>query len=221
MLNMACFVFFFFSSRRRHTRYWRDWSSDVCSSDLREQHPADALEKATLGAGRGEGWGRGQPGVQVGELGQQARGLGQKVARDLLEAPGQAIPPDGGGEPLDEGPVGEVRLARVAARCDGHRTPALRVGQELLGQPSLADTGLSLEHHDVARRPGCFVGPEQRTPLRLATDEGFALVADRGNAYRHRLSLLRLRCGGAFLSEDRWRRQAVLLDGFVDLGRLL
>src|SRR5258707_13813890 len=27
-------VAFFFSSRRRHTRYWRDWSSDVCSSDL-------------------------------------------------------------------------------------------------------------------------------------------------------------------------------------------
>src|SRR5476651_2317248 len=27
-------VIFFFSSRRRHTRYWRDWSSDVCSSDL-------------------------------------------------------------------------------------------------------------------------------------------------------------------------------------------
>src|SRR3712207_7808299 len=30
------FFFFFFSSRRRHTRYWRDWSSDVCSSDLLE-----------------------------------------------------------------------------------------------------------------------------------------------------------------------------------------
>src|SRR5215510_16096471 len=28
-------VFFFFSSRRRHTRWPRDWSSDVCSSDLR------------------------------------------------------------------------------------------------------------------------------------------------------------------------------------------
>src|SRR5258707_3699895 len=27
-------VLVFFSSRRRHTRYWRDWSSDVCSSDL-------------------------------------------------------------------------------------------------------------------------------------------------------------------------------------------
>src|SRR5699024_11889846 len=28
--------FFFFSSRRRHTRSKRDWSSDVCSSDLNE-----------------------------------------------------------------------------------------------------------------------------------------------------------------------------------------
>src|SRR6266849_10944036 len=27
-------IFFFFSSRRRHTRSTRDWSSDVCSSDL-------------------------------------------------------------------------------------------------------------------------------------------------------------------------------------------
>src|SRR2546422_3055411 len=34
---VSCFVlffFFFFSSRRRHTRCSRDWSSDVCSSDL-------------------------------------------------------------------------------------------------------------------------------------------------------------------------------------------
>src|SRR5207245_5774752 len=30
---VSCF-FFFFSSRRRHTRCYRDWSSDVCSSDL-------------------------------------------------------------------------------------------------------------------------------------------------------------------------------------------
>src|SRR5207247_3743383 len=28
------FCYFFFSSRRRHTRSTRDWSSDVCSSDL-------------------------------------------------------------------------------------------------------------------------------------------------------------------------------------------
>src|SRR5690606_39327080 len=28
------YILFFFSSRRRHTRFSRDWSSDVCSSDL-------------------------------------------------------------------------------------------------------------------------------------------------------------------------------------------
>src|SRR5437762_4735770 len=32
-----CKQFFFFSSRRRHTRYIGDWSSDVCSSDLFER----------------------------------------------------------------------------------------------------------------------------------------------------------------------------------------
>src|SRR2546422_5058653 len=31
---MFYLLFFFFSSRRRHTRCSRDWSSDVCSSDL-------------------------------------------------------------------------------------------------------------------------------------------------------------------------------------------
>src|SRR5690606_40449751 len=30
-------LWFFFSSRRRHTRFSRDWSSDVCSSDLEDQ----------------------------------------------------------------------------------------------------------------------------------------------------------------------------------------
>src|SRR5699024_11395732 len=33
--TVCCFLLiFFFSSRRRHTRSKRDWSSDVCSSDL-------------------------------------------------------------------------------------------------------------------------------------------------------------------------------------------
>src|SRR3712207_8347694 len=34
MVDGYVYYVFFFSSRRRHTRYWRDWSSDVCSSDL-------------------------------------------------------------------------------------------------------------------------------------------------------------------------------------------
>src|SRR3712207_7094019 len=46
-----CRLFIFFSSRRRHTRYWRDWSSDVCSSDLTVVIPTRdrwALLPATL-----------------------------------------------------------------------------------------------------------------------------------------------------------------------------
>src|SRR5699024_12103074 len=46
---------FFFSSRRRHTRSKRDWSSDVCSSDLvRQLLPVDAI--ITYGAGNFSGW---------------------------------------------------------------------------------------------------------------------------------------------------------------------
>src|SRR2546422_5516806 len=44
------FFFFFFSSRRRHTRCSRDWSSDVCSSDLRpvwKRKPAMACPYTT------------------------------------------------------------------------------------------------------------------------------------------------------------------------------
>src|SRR6266511_3198329 len=43
--------FFFFSSRRRHTRFSRDWSSDVCSSDLLRQALRDDRDRAHRGAG--------------------------------------------------------------------------------------------------------------------------------------------------------------------------
>src|SRR5256885_10275259 len=46
--------FFFFSSRRRHTRLQGDWSSDVCSSDLpelREQLGRDAFRRLRLHGG--------------------------------------------------------------------------------------------------------------------------------------------------------------------------
>src|SRR5207245_7748960 len=47
-------VSFFFSSRRRHTRCYRDWSSDVCSSDLLRKCPGAAAGgplRARLAAG--------------------------------------------------------------------------------------------------------------------------------------------------------------------------
>src|SRR5216683_4649393 len=47
MLQYCTVLFFFFSSRRRHTRSDRDWSSDVCSSDLGaelEEMPGDGFD---------------------------------------------------------------------------------------------------------------------------------------------------------------------------------
>src|SRR3989449_5356917 len=43
MRDSLLYFFFFFSSRRRHTRCSRDWSSDVCSSDLVWLHVPCAL----------------------------------------------------------------------------------------------------------------------------------------------------------------------------------
>src|SRR6266536_6429209 len=40
--------FFFFSSRRRHTRSTRDWSSDVCSSDLQFSAAPGGLSAGSL-----------------------------------------------------------------------------------------------------------------------------------------------------------------------------
>src|SRR5690606_40990001 len=45
--------FFFFSSRRRHTRFSRDWSSDVCSSDLCHLSGVWPEMAATLSNGSG------------------------------------------------------------------------------------------------------------------------------------------------------------------------
>src|SRR5256886_4023100 len=70
MLRLHCYVFFFFSSRRRHTRFDCDWSSDVCSSDL-----------GTGGGARGDRAGRprdraaGAPRVRAG-VGGHAQGRG-------------------------------------------------------------------------------------------------------------------------------------------------
>src|SRR5260370_19753624 len=44
---------FFFSSRRRHTRFKCDWSSDVCSSDLRQENLEGPLDCARTGASDG------------------------------------------------------------------------------------------------------------------------------------------------------------------------
>src|SRR2546429_6477767 len=50
------YFFFFFSSRRRHTRCSRDWSSDVCSSDLASRRilPLGSCHVASTGEMKGK-----------------------------------------------------------------------------------------------------------------------------------------------------------------------
>src|SRR5690606_39822025 len=46
LLSVRRYVFFF-SSRRRHTRFSRDWSSDVCSSDLKPSESKKSVQETT------------------------------------------------------------------------------------------------------------------------------------------------------------------------------
>src|SRR2546422_4429138 len=80
------FLFFFFSSRRRHTRCSRDWSSDVCSSDLVADDPDDpeghkALGEALIEAGERE---RGIEELDLATTGFETRG-NLRQAQDLVD----------------------------------------------------------------------------------------------------------------------------------------
>src|SRR5436309_9272188 len=55
MFLFLFFFFFFFSSRRRHTRFSRDWSSDVCSSDLLRAQGAPPASRCRTGDRLGGG----------------------------------------------------------------------------------------------------------------------------------------------------------------------
>src|SRR5260221_10675854 len=73
----GCFVFFFFSSRRRHTRSLCDWSSDVCSSDLAQPARFPRLR-------RGVAVELCFVGSLAGEAEQRRRGVGAGIARAAL-----------------------------------------------------------------------------------------------------------------------------------------
>src|SRR5260370_10121418 len=69
-------AFFFFSSRRRHTRFKCDWSSDVCSSDLRFAAPVDA------------DWARARDAVGLGDGGDAAMALSHCLEVNALTLDG-------------------------------------------------------------------------------------------------------------------------------------
>src|SRR5690606_40153203 len=69
--------FVFFSSRRRHTRFSRDWSSDVCSSDLTAARRLTAMERFDLEYAE-------QPVATVGEMVELRRRVSVPLAADEL-----------------------------------------------------------------------------------------------------------------------------------------
>src|SRR5947209_20531325 len=104
---------FFFSSRRRHTSYWRDWSSDVCSSDLLR-----APERLV--------------GVDVAHarhpLLRQEERLDGRLApvRHAAQRLGREI----GSERLDADAPGEVVVHCVVAEQDDARAEAPRIAEQ-------------------------------------------------------------------------------------------
>src|SRR6266542_5347865 len=65
--------FFFFSSRRRHTRCYRDWSSDVCSSDLGRPRSGDSRTGTSAWAAIRCCWWRGRPRSEERRVGKECR----------------------------------------------------------------------------------------------------------------------------------------------------
>src|SRR5438876_8621684 len=106
------YYIFFFSSRRRHTRWTGDWSSDVCSSDLLKEQP--------------ENW------ILIGDLALTNMGLGDKAAAFAFVEKGMMVVPIEKDALDGPGPL-EI-LARVAAQM---REPdrAIAALQKLLSIP--------------------------------------------------------------------------------------
>src|SRR3712207_8323988 len=82
-------MMFFFSSRRRHTRYWRDWSSDVCSSDL--AFGVGLLGAALLPSSQREREAARTVKEKAQPLGQQLGEKAKEVAQDLREPAQDAL----------------------------------------------------------------------------------------------------------------------------------
>src|SRR5215475_3620117 len=104
---MNTIYFFFFSSRRRHTRFSRDWSSDVCSSDLSPSPTPWGGSSRRTRRGRTSSGGRVASGSEERRVGKECRSrwspyhLKKKMARRVG--------------------IGLKRDERQAKQCDQYR----------------------------------------------------------------------------------------------------
>src|SRR2546430_7739010 len=137
-------VVFFFSSRRRHTRFDCDWSSDVCSSDLRSDADQGAYGQRREERGFGA---RGHDAKVVGALlGSLARHLGDQWR---------------GGEPERDGDArlgqntGPQRQGRLGTEPVGPQGGGLINGM-LLDERDRKSTRLNSSHSQISYAVFCL-----------------------------------------------------------------
>ena len=155
----------------------------------------DAVEEARLRAGPVERRRRRRP-----ELGNETRGLGRRGGSDRAALPSRsALRTSSIAQPNASSDSSSMHRARRrdAAAC-------AHAGDELVGEPRLADPRLAVEHDEAAFRADLRVRVEQRGELALATDERMRRASVATSGVR------------------RWldRGGAALADGVVDGGRL-
>src|SRR6266536_2388271 len=192
-------VCFFFSSRRRHTRSTRDWSSDVCSSDLDGDEPvvlgdrlaeacAAVAEDAALAVDRDRGRDRDRL-LEGALLERHPRVAGAVAKGQVLQRALAALVADRTVErvvdedELERGVLGDARHLGGACRLDDH--PVLRrqraAGLRLRGHPldldqaffssdtATTEPGLVAEDGDLD--PGRSGGLDEPGALRMCLVE--------------------------------------------------
>src|SRR5690606_26760422 len=153
--------YFFFSSRRRHTRFSRDWSSDVCSSDLDEHVLVGGVsdDRARIRCDVDDA----RPGTQqvgAGEDGKQFHGRGQ-LSFDDVERPSLPVPVVGvyarSHHQLALVRLGDVHVYGVG-HDDGRVHRLQQFGDQRLERMGLqrgAHAQLVQQHRGVARGAQC------------------------------------------------------------------
>src|ERR1035438_4771105 len=106
------FSFFFFSSRRRHTRCLSDWSSDVCSSDL-DTRPVVEEQVKSLGAQFFK--------IDLGETGQTKDGYAKALTEEQVQKQRDAM----------KKVCGDSDVVITAAQVFGRRAPILVTAEML------------------------------------------------------------------------------------------
>src|SRR3712207_416924 len=150
------FGVFFFSSRRRHTRYWRDWSSDVCSSDLKYEgvSPSGSHKGNTAIAqafyAKQEGVTRFATETGAGQWGSALAFAGSLFGIDVKVFMVRAS--------YDQKPYRRILMETYGATVVASPSPDTQYGQKLLGEdtghPGSLGVAISEAIEDTVTHPG-------------------------------------------------------------------